>query len=188
MKTAYFTIEPTESGFTDQLMQFNAFYKLGLHLGLSYVHTPFVSIRSDGTDLPSAAPLEGNWAGTRLGRYVKTLISAKRQAAPDVHEFIGFNRYFELNHRPVLAECTGLPSKVIELSDDTLLELEDDSFESLVRHVSNNITRFQASLNELQESVNLVKFRLEGPRGKLFSIVQRSIPEFQDGLDLPAIY
>ena len=68
MKTTYFTIEPTESGFTDQLMQFNAFYKLGLHLGLPYVHTPFVSIRSDGSDLPIARPPEGHSAGTRLGK------------------------------------------------------------------------------------------------------------------------
>lgn len=188
MKTTYFTIEPTESGFTDQLMQFNAFYKLGLHLGLPYVHTPFVSIRSDGSDLPIARPPEGHSAGTRLGRYLRALLSAWRGATPDVHEFIGFNRYFEVNRRPTLAECTGLRSKVIEMSDNTLLELSDQSFESLARHIGDTVRRFQDSPDAIQESMNLVKFRLEGPRGRLFSLIQRSIPEFQDGLDLASIY
>ena len=51
-KTA-FTIEPTDpaAGFTDQLMQFGAFYKLGLHLGYEYLHTAFISRRSNGSDI-----------------------------------------------------------------------------------------------------------------------------------------
>ena len=36
----------TPSGFTDQLFQFNTFYKLGLSLGYKYLHTEFESPRS----------------------------------------------------------------------------------------------------------------------------------------------
>ncbi len=41
-----FTILISGGGFTDQLMQFRAFYKLGRSLGLRYRHTPFESERS----------------------------------------------------------------------------------------------------------------------------------------------
>ena len=71
-----FTIEPTYSGFSDQLMQFNAFYKLGLHLGYRYRHTPFVSERSAGRDISLAG------------------------AATDIHDFIGINRYFSAPGEP----------------------------------------------------------------------------------------
>lgn len=43
----YFTIEVLPScGFTDRLLQFSSFYKLGLSLNYRYIHTPFVSLRS----------------------------------------------------------------------------------------------------------------------------------------------
>lgn len=43
----YFTVLPVYgAGFTDQLIQFTIFYKLGLSLGYQYVHTDFSSHRS----------------------------------------------------------------------------------------------------------------------------------------------
>ncbi|MGD1698623.1 tetratricopeptide repeat protein [Dapis sp. BLCC M229] len=45
-KTINFTIIPGYAGFTDQLLQFMMFYKLGLSLGWKYIHTNFSSNRS----------------------------------------------------------------------------------------------------------------------------------------------
>ncbi|NEP82035.1 MAG: tetratricopeptide repeat protein [Okeania sp. SIO3B3] len=45
-KTINFTIIPTRAGFTDQLLQFMMFYKLGMSLGYEYIHTDFNSNRS----------------------------------------------------------------------------------------------------------------------------------------------
>ena len=43
----YFTVIPvSDTGFTDQMSQFSTFYKFGLSLGYTYVHTPFISHRS----------------------------------------------------------------------------------------------------------------------------------------------
>jgi len=43
----YFTIIVSNDGFTNQLMQFCGFYKLGLSLGYIYVHTPFRTFEPD---------------------------------------------------------------------------------------------------------------------------------------------
>ena len=46
-KLQYFTISVKESaGFTDQIYQWNSFYKLGLSLGYKYAHTPLKNYRS----------------------------------------------------------------------------------------------------------------------------------------------
>lgn len=45
-KTIFFSIIPVAAGFTDQLLQFMVFYKLGLSLGYPYIHTNFYSNRS----------------------------------------------------------------------------------------------------------------------------------------------
>lgn len=42
----YFTIIPHQTGFTDQLNQFSAFFRLGHYLGYRYYHTDFSSPRS----------------------------------------------------------------------------------------------------------------------------------------------
>lgn len=44
--TILFSILPVLAGFTDQLLQFMVFYKLGLSLGYEYIHTNFNSTRS----------------------------------------------------------------------------------------------------------------------------------------------
>ena len=47
LQTIYFTVVPLpNSGFTDQILQFSSFYKLGLLLGYKYIHTPFINSRS----------------------------------------------------------------------------------------------------------------------------------------------
>ena len=38
-----FTIAPRPHGFTDQMLQFAALYRLGRSLGWTYRHTPFAS-------------------------------------------------------------------------------------------------------------------------------------------------
>ncbi len=41
----YFSVLPSKAGFTDQLFQFNTFYKFGLSLHYHYLHSPFANTR-----------------------------------------------------------------------------------------------------------------------------------------------
>ena len=43
--TTYFTILPSNAGFTDQLFQFSTYYKFGLSLGYVYKHSTFANTR-----------------------------------------------------------------------------------------------------------------------------------------------
>jgi hypothetical protein len=147
--TIAFTIAPTYSGFSDQLMQFNAFYKLGLHLGYGYRHTPFVSERSAGRDIKLAGP------------------------AADIHAFVGLNRHFagQEMHGDALA---------IELSDPRLAEWRVETLDALADRIR--------AMVRAAPGTSQVRFQLDGERTTLFSLIQAAMPEFPDGLDLPAIH
>jgi hypothetical protein len=161
MTRHYFTIEPTESGFTDQLMQFNAFYKLGLALGYDYLHTPFRSHRSSASDLPR----------TGVGRQV---------VVPDVHEFIGINHHFAARQALGPVDVGNPTATTIRLSDDVLVESNIGDFQSLVEHVRR--------LARQSADAGAIKFCLDGPRRRLFGLIQAELPAFPDGLSLPRIY
>jgi hypothetical protein len=188
MKAIHFTIEPTGAGFTDQLLQFNAFYKLGLALGFRYVHASLSSERSNAAYLQvGAAPKEISTRGI-IAAWLKKTLARNGGGAPDVFDFLGINKYFE-GRRPTLpTDSSTFRPIVVGLSDDYLRAHELDSFESLAGHVGDLVGQFANDGDAAPGSAALVKFRLTGPRWKLFSLIQASFPRFQDGLDLPGIY
>lgn len=155
MAKTFFTIEPTYSGFTDQLTQFSAFYKLGLHLGYDYLHTAFISHRSNGSDI--APPVAG----------------------PDIHGFIGLNAHFQRRQQTIAIGANVEPI-VMRLSDDIVPAVATGSLAELAGHVERSIGRTSGPA--------LVKFQLDGERKRIFSLIHAAIPQFQDGLDLPALY
>ena len=188
MKKTYFTIEPTIAGFTDQLVQFNAFYKLGLSLGFQYIHTPFSSERSNASYLLVGDVPKDISTGSRIGRWLRGALKWNGPVADDVFDFLGINRYFAARRQPIPGGSGNFRTRTIGLSDNYLLEWNIDSFESLAEHVG-NLARQDASDAEAgSDGATLINFRLEGPRRNCFSLIQSRFPEFQDGLDLPGIY
>lgn len=188
MKKTYFTIEPTIAGFTDQLVQFNAFYKLGLSLGFEYVHTPFSSERSNASYLLVGDVPKEISTGNRIGRWLSRALKWNGPVTDDVFDFLGINRYFAARRPPISSGGGTFQTRTIGLSDNYLLEWNIDSFESLAAHVD-DLARQGASDPEAEpNSAILINFRLEGPRRNCFSLIQDKFPKFQDGLNLPEIY
>ena len=188
MRKIHFTIEPTIAGFTDQLVQFNAFYKLGLSLGFHYIHTPLSSERSNAPYLlVGAAPREIP-VGSRIGALLKKAFARARPAAPDIFDFLGINRYFESSGRSNRPDPGNLRPRAISLSDTYLLERNIDSFESLAAHVDDLARQYANDPEAIAAGATLISFRLDGPRRNCFSLIQARFPRFQDGLNLPAIY
>jgi len=184
----YFTIEPTNSGFTDQMMQFAVFYKLGLVSGYTYLHRPFFSSRSLNCDSYELRGL--NWR--RFGSFIKRHfgVALKKRMAPsalesksnmDVYEFLGFNEYFhakhKLQHRGKFKEIT------VKLSDDTLRKFDIDTVEDLQRWLGRRIQKTASAKSKV-----LLKLTLSGHRKKCFELIHSKIPDYPDGLDLRTIY
>jgi len=157
-KGVYFTIQPTDAGFTDQMIQFSAFYKLGLSLGYSYLHTSFSSQRSGSSSAWQQASM----------------------AYSDVYDFLGFNAYF---HKQTVEMIAKSLCEVGLRLDDALLE----------RHGVRMFPDLQAFVGALLlksghvETGVLVRFILAGGRD-FFGLIQSSIPNYPDGLDLRDIY
>ncbi len=188
MKAIHFTIEPTNSGFTDQLMQFSAFYKLGLYLGFHYLHTPFFSGRSNASNLLSARVPDGSGLARRLFQRIKErLVRVEGPVAADVHEFIGINSYFVSICEQSLPAPQNAQQLAIDLSDTHLRELGLASFNQLVDYLGSLSRQFADDSEVVSINPALIKFRLSGPRTDIFSLIQANIPEFPDGLNLPEI-
>lgn len=177
----YFTIIPaSNAGFTDQLMRFSAFYKLGLSLGYSYLHTPFTSWRSS------------NVVGSKLLEWLDRLPSflyplgafLVRRLLYDVYYFLGFNQHFE--RRPEDITQLNSAKNVVDLRfSDPFLEANGiASFEELQAFIRTHV----AKETGVDGSTPLVRFRLTGKRTNLFTVIHRTIPNFQDQLSLRASY
>lgn len=161
----YFTIHTGGQGFTDQMMQFSAFYKLGLSLNYHYIFSPFVSSRSMpvGVNNPETKPA-------------------------DVYDFLGFNQYF--NTRQHQLADNQYESLEVELSDNIV---EQNRIFSIA-HLKMYVARYVAENREGRGQL-LVIFRLERRKPKpgkgkrqFFSLIHSAIPCFQDGTSLRNIY
>lgn len=188
MKKTYFTIEPTIAGFTDQLVQFNAFYKLGLSLGFHYIHTPFSSERSNAHYLLVGDVPKDTSTGNRIGKWLRAAVKWNGPVEEDVFDFLGINRYFEASRQPDSGEGRNFRARTIGLSDNYLLEWNIDCFESLAAHLGNLAKQAANDPEAGSDGAILINFRLEGPRRNCFSLIQAKFPRFQDGLNLPEIY
>jgi hypothetical protein len=185
----YFTIHTQHQGFTDQLMQFNAFYKLGLALGYRYVFTPFNSRRSlpTGTALTTIAG-SGSGAGQALD---------KAGSGPDdIYDFLGFNQHFGSGEYCLPGEAARTVE--VELSDAILAENAIASFDDLKQHVNKCVNdaacdRQPAAVRQTDDLLVVLRLdRRPPPAGKgkrqFFSLIHKEVPDFQDGLDLRALY
>jgi len=177
----YFTIIPADHvGFTDQLMRFSAFYKLGLSLGYTYLHTPFNSPRSN--NLSRAKLLE--WIDRLpppLSPVRKFMI---RRLLHDVYDFLGFNEHFERAMQGI--DRVNKAHSVVDFRfSDPFLEANDIvSFEEL-----QNLIKIHVAKETAIDAPNpTVRFRLTGKRTNLFTLIHRAIPEYQDKLSLRELY
>lgn len=169
-KRICFTIVPTRTGFTDQLIQFSAFYKLGVSLGYTYVHTPFESLRS--TDV--RATTFGQIAHLLIGLF---WLNPKQ----DVYHFLGFNRYFNSKNPKIISRKTGVVC--IRLTDRLLKRKNIVSFEELQGYIRTCV----AGKADAKAEALLVRFRADFG-WKFFSLIHANIPAFQDQLDLRSVY
>jgi hypothetical protein len=161
--TTYFTIHTGNQGFTDQMMQFSPFYKLGIGLGYQYIFTPFISDRSK--------PLQKN---------------NSHQA--DIYDFLGFNQHFASSKlKPVDKEVERIE---VELSDRIIEKNNISSFDELKNYLNNYvITKRQTG----KATLVILRLERTPPlpgKGKrmFFSLINSKFPTFQDGLDLRSIY
>jgi hypothetical protein len=103
MNQIYFTVIPTpHSGFTDQLNQFVAFYKLGKFLEYSYVHTTFTNHRSSPkiyellgiNQLFAQFPQVTNFiAEYNETRFVELILTTEVLEENNIQEFIQLKNY-----------------------------------------------------------------------------------------------
>jgi len=163
-KPIYFTINTPECGFTDQMMQFNAFYKLGRSLGYKYVHTPFQTSRCLAINQ------------TR----VRNLLHRLRKPM-DVYDFLRFNRYMQTKSESLGAECE-ISLVEIALGSQAFLQNRDASFAALLHYIDDIVVRHKSSRRTL-----LVRFSLEGHRG-FFALIHSRMPELPDNLDLASAF
>lgn len=177
-KKIYFTIHTGNQGFTDQMMQFSAFYKLGLALGYHYIYTPFISVRS--------MPLIKTIDRIKTSRFQDSSDPIHDQV--DIYDFLGFNQYFDVKEFHL--ENEKVEDLEIELSDSILDENHIFSFSELKSHIRDYVAKNKKTKNNLR-----IIFRLERkkpPEGKgkreFFSLIHTDVPAFKDELDFHSMY
>lgn len=162
----YFTIIPQKTGFTDQLNQFSALYRLGKHLGYTYYHTNFSSPRSTFTsynfqpDLISIVHL----LFQQLYRKLMSNIPGFRYR--DIFDLLGINSYLNKNNPKIDKHILG--KICINLNPNSCETGDLKSFYQIVRYV-------EAKINESTNTKKLVVFRVEKGRSLLTNIIS-SIP------------
>lgn len=166
-----FAIIPTGAGFTDQMLQFSVFYRLGLSLGYVYRHLPFHSPRTSAG--PLASPL-GRLSG-RLGGFGDRL---ERWLAPDIYDFVGFNRHFGDAVPDAVGDVDAID---LSLSDELLAADDVVDFAGLQAFVKARVDKAAGN------GARLVRFRLGGGRN-FFATVHDAVRDYPDGLDLRGIY
>jgi hypothetical protein len=161
--TTYFTIHTGNQGFTDQMMQFSPFYKLGLGLGYQYIFTPFISDRSK--------PLQKN---------------NSHQA--DIYDFLGFNQHFAGSKLKL--ESKEVESIEVELSDRIIEKNNIFSYDELKNYLNNYVITNRKTGKATFVILRLERAPPLPGKGKrmFFSLINSKFPVFQDGLDLRSIY
>ena len=187
----YFRILPGagETGFSDQLVAFCVFYKLGLSLEYKYLHTPFRSPRSTFPAMPLsvAAPLFNRHLFNRIYRKLRRELHngwsrLQFKLYPEIYDFLGFNAY--LIERTGRTPAAGNLEMVdIELGDVTLERNGITTFEGLQKFVRDSVSRKITGKEK-----TLVTFRVTSFFSFLGQLIHSNIPDYQDGLDLRKAY
>jgi len=171
-RTIYFSIEGGGGGFTDQILKFNAFYKLGRVLGYIYIHKKFSVYRRDVFSSQMLEKIMQN----------KVLYSVYRRFFGfDVYSFLGLNSYLESLHG-----CKTLPETqevVVGLSDEILEKAGINSAEGLINFVRQKVD--SCTSNHLPAQVIL---RLERSKWKFFRLIFDKFTEYPDNISLYKAY
>ncbi|MGK7937244.1 MAG: hypothetical protein AB4206_15875 [Xenococcaceae cyanobacterium] len=196
--TTYFTISGGNSqGFTDQLLIFSGFYKLGLSLGYRYAHTKFRNSRSSnkvysflgfnehfafqlddflGLEIPFALKVY-----IFLGGYNYRLDPIDRKyefSSPTrlIKKIIRFGLEKTLFHKFKLVN--------IRLSDEILKNNKISDLHELQNFVKNLVSNNSNSTNKQI----IVQFQLISGGYQFLHSINSKIRNFSDGLDLRSIY
>jgi hypothetical protein len=166
-----FSVRPDYSGFTDQVLQLSAFYRLGTALGYTYVHERFEETRSQ----PAYLSL---WARglNRLNQNVRKVLGIR---VPNVHDFMGVNAHME-SISGTQQEKGRFREVEIPLGDAVLSEESIDDFEGLKRHVQ---TRIESTQTSAEKGLH-VTFTLVGLRYRTFALINDATGVFSDTVDL----
>lgn len=189
----YFTIIPSNAGFTDQLYQFSVFYKLGLSLGYSYLHGNYISDREGAENIYDYLGFNRYFHQylltdkDKLYRSMGTNNSIRQKPVAGVKRI---RRHLKKIKFLMIKKLFFNQFNFIDVGlDDTPLDTGDmdpiEHFQKLVRSiVSGNM-----KADPLEK--NVVRFYLESGRYfflKLAPAVSQEIPSFQDNLDLYSTY
>lgn len=162
----YFTVETGQQGFTDQMMQLSAFYKLGRAAGFEYHHTRFVSTRSN------------------------PLVTSEKEAYDDIYDFLGITDYFSGFNRGEFES-----DDVFEVNlSDAIVERENiQNFKALVQYVQKSVAN--ALKEKESDAPKLFILRLERARpapgkGKrqFFSLINASSKANKFSIGFKEIY
>jgi len=155
-KRIYFSIIPvTSSGFTDQLIVFSAFYRLGISMNFEYAHLVFKSNRSKS--------IEKSITKKIYDKILSILRLKNKNNEFDIFDYMGFNSFFSK------IENIGTTKKIeINFSDLIFEEKQIKTIESLKKYVQTYIDK--------DEECYLV-FKLTGSRN-FFSIINNNFPIF----------
>lgn len=123
-KKVYFTIQPFQTGFTDQLRYFHAFYTIGKHLRLKYYHIPF-----------EPKPLIFDNSENQSEKQ-NSLACCKYN---DIFDFMGFNDYFlKLNDVIEFSNCQQI---LIQLDEPQISGIGIIEFNEMESFLKKQITR-----------------------------------------------
>ena len=156
----YFTFEHSKAGFTDQLRYFNAMYSLGSFMQYRYLHTPFISPRSDlGTgEIPSA------------------------------HEFIGINSHFQRNGKQLDESTYNLNVIEVGLPEVVWSRSRAELFQDLVDHVFNTVRISLCKITEDFGSTLIIFKLYQGNKKKFCRLISENIESNPNEINLEKIY
>ncbi|MGB0383481.1 MAG: hypothetical protein ACPGWR_01535 [Ardenticatenaceae bacterium] len=175
----FFNIKPSNGGVTSQLLQFTALYKLGLSLGYCYVHQPFYSPRS--SDIRA-----DQWPASMPEQWWRDVVVRWKQFEsrfhPGVYDFIGFNEY--LSAKTERYDCSNIKPIILQIGDSLTDANNVSTFESLQRYVADFVNERVG-----RQKKSMVTFSLLPGSGRnFFGLINDTIPDFQDGLNLREVY
>ena len=156
----YFTFEHKKSGFTDQLRYFVALCRLGNFMGFSYLHTPFISLRSGLGNNEVQSP----------------------------HEFIGVNAYFQRIGIEIENNLENYHLIEIDLSNINWQSLEFNNFTKLIDFINKTI-KYNSIPEVSKNKPILVYFKhYHANTKKLYRYIFENTYKHNESCDLREIY
>lgn len=189
----YFTILPSNAGFTDQIYQFSVFYKLGLSLEYIYLHSNYISTREGSEDIYDFLGFNESFSRctlTNRDALYRLMGTNNCTDQKDVRRFGRIKRYIRQTKFWLINKFFFNEFNFIDIGlGDDLLHTQDldpiNYFQNLVRDIVEKNHQTNARCKDV------VRFYLLSGKYfflKLAPLTSRKIPYFQDNLDLYSIY